>query len=420
MTLTDNTKNTTKILDYIIYNGDKYFPLNNQYVGYPRITGLPEIEWKDYVTNIKRNVFTRKPSLSLIPTPNDCAFRHVVNYPISKWGAFQFILKGLYGYGKSNFIHLLMALLLARNHRLLMFDDEVGEFRTLAAHGYFDKNNIFHPFEIDVFIPKGYSFDESADNHNPIWNHRNNVHLKEFTQLDEIIDNLKPHKLTVVYTSAFDKASVIRIWIGLMNLIKRKTTLHKSYIFVMHEIADLFPEGARKEIYALIEDCLEILRRLRKNRIGILGGFHEDADVTYKVNHKFGFVGQKRPVNKKNFTPLEEYARRFNRSQIAISQGGYFREHTIKKFPEIKDNYRIVANAQPWHYSDENGLLSALEYEEIPKSNKENKHAELLQTTIITLHERGLKQDEIATIINKTQQYVSKKLSQYKKEGLVF
>ncbi len=365
-TLTENNRYAP-----IIFNGDKYFPKRNHYIGYPYITGIPEISWKDQALSIRRNMITRKIQISAIQTPKECALRHLVNYPTRKWGSFQCSTLGTYGYGKSNFLNLLAAFLLARHHRILMFDDSQAEFRNLAGHGYYDKHNKFTPFIINVFVPKGYVFDVKAPNHNPLWMLRNNVNLIEFEDPKEIIDQLKPHKLAVVYTDAFDPASLLRLWISLMELLKRIVTINKSYIFMMHELADLFPEGAQKEIYNLIDIAKMMIRRFRKNRIGILTSFHETADVTYKISRKFGFVGQKRTVNKKNMTKLEEYSRGFNRSQIAISQGGYFREHTIGMFPELPDTYRIAPNFKPYYYDSEIGLLHLDDAEIEIKNNKQ-------------------------------------------------
>lgn len=354
--LQSNKEKTQK--EFIIHDGDKYFPLRYYFEGYPKITGCPWIEWKDLVFNVRRNIFTRKPQISFVSTSRECAYRHVINYPTRKWGSFQFSIIGTYGYGKSNFIHLTTAFLLARKHRILMFDDNCAEFRTLAPHGYFDKNNIFYPFQINVFVPEGYQFDEKAKNHNPLWLHRKNVKLVYFKNPKEIIKALKPHKLSVVYTDAFDPASLLRLFIKLVKMLKKITTIDLSYIFLMHELGDLFPEGAQKEIYGLIDIAKLEIRRFRRNRIGILTSFHEPADVTYKINRKFGFVGQKRTVNKKDLSQIEAYSKGFSRAQIAIGQGGYFREHTIKLFPELPDKFRIAPNDIPMYYSEETGILS--------------------------------------------------------------
>ncbi|KKN07320.1 hypothetical protein LCGC14_1068370 [marine sediment metagenome] len=355
---------------FVIHNNDKYFPIRYHFEGYPLITGIPYMEWKEFVTNIRRNIMTRKPQISLVATPKECAYRHLINYPIRKWGSFQCSALGTYGYGKSNFLHLTTAFLLALKHRILMFDDSSAEFRNLAAHGYYDKNKKFTPFQITVFVPNGYEFDEKAPNHNPLWNHRNNIHVRTFKQPKEIINALAPHKLTVLYTEAFDPSSLLRLWIELMNILKKMTTINESYIFLMHELADLFPEGATKEMYELIDLAKLIIRRFRRNRIGILTSFHETADVTYKVSRKFGFIAQKRTVNKKDKTQVEEYSKAFSRKQVAISQGGYFREHIIELFPELVDKYRMAPNDNAWYYDKGTGILNTTDLGDIAIKDK--------------------------------------------------
>lgn len=375
--------------------GNQYFPLNHQYEGFPVITGCPEITWKEYIIIIYKNKILKKSILDIIKTPYECCLRYLVNYPIRKWGAFQFALVGTYRFGKSNFMHLMTAFLLARKHRILMFDDNCAEFRTLAAHGYFDKNKKFHSFKIEVFIPEGYTFDESAPNHNPIWKYRTNVILKTFIDPEEIIENLRPHVLTVVYTDAFEPASLLRLFITLMKILSRYTSISESYIFEMHEFSDLLPEGAsnkttievenvklKSEIYNLIDEVVKITKRFARNRIGLLMGYHDSSDVTYKINRKFGVIGQKRSVRKKSMNQLEWHARNFSRPQIAISQGGYYRDHYIGKFPEVKDQYRIAPNHLPWYFDDSHGpipltkLLSELEEREELKQLEKEKSKE--------------------------------------------
>lgn len=340
---------------FIYHDDDKYYPVKYVYEGYPTITGCPKITWTNYVLSIRKGKLSTKKHVSALKTPSDCALRHVVNYPVRKWGSFQGSIIGTYGYGKSNLLSLILAFLLARNHRIIMFDDSSFEVRQLAPHGFYDKNNKFIPFKINVFIPKGYTFDETAPAHNPMWtgkNKRNNVNLIEISSPREIMPYLTYHKLNVFYTESLDEASLMRFWADLMGEIKRYASIEKSYIFAMHELADLFPESPMKEIYGLTEVCRKIIKRFRKDRIGILTSYHENADVTYKISRKFGFVFQKRPVNKKNMSAVELKAKHFNRGQVNISQGGYWREHKTGMFPEMKDKYRVIANPNAWGYGN--------------------------------------------------------------------
>jgi hypothetical protein len=338
----------------IIHNEDKHFPIRNLYEGFPKVTGIPDIVWQQAGYFVKRSIFQRnRPLVGIHKTPKNCAIKKIINHPIRKFGALQLSILGGYGEGKTNLLNFLSAVFMAGRHRLLMWDDSTFEARTIAGHGYFDKNWKFHPFKIFLWIPKGYTFDTNARYHNPLWNHRNNVTLMEFSNLEEIIDNLLPHKLNVVYSEAFDPASSLRIWVDLIKKIRKEVTIDKSYIFTINEFADLFPESAQKEIYHLIEEAKVLVKRFRKDRLGILTAFHELSDVTYKISRKFNYILQKKPVNKRDMNGSELAARAFTKSDVNISVGGYWRKHRIGKFPEMLDKYRIQPNSEPWCYDGE-------------------------------------------------------------------
>ena len=72
--------------------------------------------------------------------------------------------------------------------------------------------------------------------------------------------------------------------------------------------------------------------------------FHMPSEVFYRVSQKFGFVIQKRPVNRRNMTPVEKDARSYSKSQCGISVAGYWTKNKIGYFPEMRDAYRLIRN----------------------------------------------------------------------------
>jgi len=397
-------KEVNKENNLIIHNGDKFFPMRYKYEGYPHITGLPEITWQEYTLHVRKNKLARKQlTIGVSKTPKECALRGVVNYPIRRYGGLQIGINGTYGSGKSNLLNLVEALLMAGKHRIIQWDDAVCECRSLSAHGYYDKHDIFHPFELYIWIPKGYQFDETSRAHNPLWENRHNVYKKEYSHPKEIVPNLLPHKMNVIYSDALDPESNLRLWIDLMNMIKKEVSINKSYIFAMHEFADMFPEGAPGEMYRLIEEAKTIVKRLRKDRIGIATSFHENADISYKVVRKFNYLFQKRPVNKKDMSPLEKHARAFGRSDVNISSGGYWRHHVIGKYPELLDKYRLIPGDKYYVYKNEELCEQDDELPEVTKKITAKQMAGLYNDWLNHLSERdSAKRNEVTRHVVRT------------------
>lgn len=222
-----------------------------------------------------------------------------------------------------------------------MFNDRRFEARSLAMHGWFDKKEQFHPFVIDCFVPKGYEFELA----NPLWDHRNNVNRLEWEKAEDILANTKKvGHLTVVYDECFDEKGKIKLWIDLMNLLGRTIEPKINYMFVHHELSSLIPEIPTRDLTKLVRQASNTALSLRKDRIGLMTTFHMQSEVFYRISQKFGFVIQKRPVNRKEMTEVEKDARRYKLSECGISIAGYWTKHTIGYFPEVDDAYRLIPN----------------------------------------------------------------------------
>lgn len=352
---------------YFEHDGDQYCTLQRTYKGLPKITGLPVIKrerqrsfikekktihWSEgkvrekrrfpYLKKKKIEDDSAKRSLKVpiyqnVRAPKICSINRLVNWPFRKWGAYQAAITGTYGSGKSNLLNLLLAFHLAGKLRVLMFNDRRFEARNLADKGYFDKTG-FHPFQIDVFIPKGYQFKNS----NPLWEERKNVHLVEWTNIYDIINAMRPHHLTVVYTECFDRQSVIKLWMDLMGILAEEINPNKHYMFAHHEFSSLIPETPTKEMAKLVRDAADVALNLRKDRIGLLTTFHMLAEVFYRFSQKYTYLLQKRPVIRRMMTKPEYDARNFKLSQFNIVFGGRWMKHDIGMFPEVEDNYRLI------------------------------------------------------------------------------
>lgn len=340
----------------IIYDGDWYYPLNQVSLRRPRITGSPKMSYEKYRFFLTRNKFTRKVGVGVIKAPKACSVYHIINYPVRKWGAFQMAFIGKFGEGKSTILSWIEANLLARKYRIFQFDDAEFEAQKLLHHGYFTKDGLFHPFRIIMWIPKGYEFNTNAENHVEV--NRNNFSLREFETVEDITKELKPHVVNVVYKEAFDDASALKLLLDIIKYVKTMTTKDKYFLFVRHELADLFPESASGEMYHLVREmALEEIRKFRKRRIGMLGSLHASYDVTYTVVQKFTFLGQVRPIKHKFMTQMEKEARKYKKGQFALSDNSGYTKYTIEEFPSGHIDYLYSPNMTPWSYPDLEPIL---------------------------------------------------------------
>lgn len=330
------------------HEGDEYFSYNGHFKYLPAITGLAPVRCE----RARPFYVPRWRKWSVVVAPKSCHYSKLINYPFRKMGGPQISIVGTYGSGKSNFKNNIIAYYLARNIRVLMFNDSRFEARNLAMHGYFDKNDVFHPFQIDCFIPHGYKFDKA----NPLWKERKNVHKIEYGSITQIVEAMKPHHLSVVYDECFETAGKIALWIDIMQTLAREITPSKTYMFAHHEFSSLIPEVPRKEIWKLVQKAADVAMNLRKDRIGMITTFHMPSEVFYRVSQKFGYVCHKTPVNRKGMWGPEKDAKRLGVNGVNISKAGRWMTHWFNMYPEMEDKYRLISSLIKLSYPDLNPI----------------------------------------------------------------
>lgn len=294
---------------------------------------------KEEILVKKRQRTRTQPIFRKMHAPKECRITNLINWNFKKLGGYQCAITGTYGYGKSNSMNCLIAHHLAQDVSILMFNDRRFEARSLCDKGYFDDDGMFHPFQVDVLVPEGYEFTEKSD---PLWNHRKNVSRIDWSESDDIINNLAPHKLTVVYTECFDQASVLKLWIDLMQILAREVSPENTYIYTHHEFSSLIPETPTRDIAKIVREASNTAMNLRKDKIGIITTFHMLSEVYYRLSQKFTYIIYRRPTIRKSMTRAEEDAQGFGRNKMNIVSGGRWRTHKIGMFPEVRDMYRIV------------------------------------------------------------------------------
>jgi len=367
-----------------MHEGDTYFSYNGHFKYLPAITGLTPVR----VERSRPFYVPRYRRWTQVIAPKSCHYSALINYPFRRMGGPQISIVGTYGSGKSNLKNNFLAFYLARNIRVLMFNDRRFEARNLAMHGYFDKNDIFHPFQIDCFIPYGYEFMIA----NPLWKERKNVHKIEYGSMIEIIKAMKPHRLSVVYDECFERAGKISLWIDLMMTLAEETSPSKTYMFAHHEFSSLIPEVPQRDIYKLTHKAADVALNLRKDRIGMITTFHMPSEIYYRVSQKFGYVCYKTPVNRKGMYGPEKDARRLGVNGVNISKAGRWMTHWFGMYPEMEDKYRLIPNRIKLSYPD----LNPIEDEETQTDDPEVQ-LDPIDFAIMQLRLQGDTYDQIAT-----------------------
>jgi len=340
-----------KKMEFKVAKENAFFKINKVYKYFPTITGMPRIKAKEKNLFMGKSMFYSKKSVGIHRSPRYCHIRKIVNHSWYKLGAPQICVVGTLGTGKSNLITFITAMLAARGVRILTFNDTCFEARSLAAHGWYDNNAKFHPFQLNVWVPEGYEFRKTRA-HNPIWEHRDNVNLCEFEEIDQIFDSMSRGVITVVYDDCYTPAGKLRLLIDLFKGQADRMSLKVNNMFVHHELSTLIPEGATKELWKLVQEFSDVLVTSRRNRLGILTSFHIPTEVFYRTVQKFSYVLFKRPTNRSNMTAVELASRKLAINEVNVSRGGYWMKHEIGYFPELPDIYRIVPQREKIDYPD--------------------------------------------------------------------
>lgn len=330
------------------HEGDPYFSYKGGFNHLPDITGLTPVRIRRY----RPFYIPRYRKWTYVIAPKSCHYSALINYPFRRMGGPQVSIVGTYGSGKSNLMNNFLAYYLARNIRVLMFNDRRFEARNLAPHGYFDKNDVFHPFQVDCFIPYGYEFKKS----NPLWEERKNVHKIEYRSINEVIKSMKPHRLTVMYDECFETAGKIDLWIDLMQTLAEETSPSKTYMFTHHELSSLIPEVPTRDVYKLVRKAADVALNLRKDRIGMMTTFHMPSEVFYRISQKFGYVCYKTPVNRQGMYGPEKDAKRLGVNGVNISKAGLWMTHKFGMYPEMEDKYRLIPSRIKLSYPELNPI----------------------------------------------------------------
>ena len=182
-----------------------------EYTNLPKITGMPL--WEAMETT----------SMGF-KTPDFCRLDKLLNYPANLQEP-QVAVEGTFGTGKSQLLNFYLMIKLAQGYKGIMFIDRHVEVRNIVPYGYYKPRHAAKatPFQVTIWTPQDYEYEP--------WKlfTRANVEYKEWSSVQEIIENLAPHTMQAVYYDCYDRTSRIHLWID-------------SYIFLpFFQALDLFP-----------------------------------------------------------------------------------------------------------------------------------------------------------------------------------
>jgi len=393
----------------------KYWGIDHVYDDFPKITGFPNLIFerhRPYTISTMNGPITK-----IKKAPKKCYIGKLINYNYARFGAPMIKIVGDKGEGKSNLLQWLMALQAAKGIRMLTFNDRRMEVRSLASHGWFDENNNFHPFEIDIFRPRKFEYRSAL---NPLWEYYPNVHDREFETSDDIIQSMEPHKITVVYEEAFTKEGTLQLWNDLVEQLAEEVDSKKIFTFAHHEFARLIPENPSQEVNKLVKRASDNFSNFRKDKIGLDVDLHSSSYSFYQVIQRIGTLIQKHPVDKNRYNRIEKEALSYSIQDFAVKRGtrGWMK-HTIGMYPELPDEFRLIPPRIKMLYPDliyEDELNSNVPYKEVEDilldgMNDRNKQMIMLNALGYTQAQIGdwynLKEDSVRKAIYREKKRLS-------------
>lgn len=380
-------------------NPNAYYPIRKVYKYFPQITGCPTITAEKYRPYFGTSKMDRKIHLRIKKAPRYAFIRKLINYPWRRMGSPQISIVGNLGTGKSVLMNLFLAFILARGIKVIMFDNSRFESRNLAPHGVL-KRGKFIPFAVDCLVPKDYKFKETIA-HNPLWNHRSNVNMIEYSNADKIINSMKPYHLTVVYDECFNAEGKLKLFSDLLTILAEYASINRNYMFAHHELSSLIPENPTKETYKLTQDVSKQIVNVRKDRIGLLTCFHMTSEVFFRITRKFSYVCYKQPTNKASYIPVERDAKRLSISQVNISRHEYWMTHDIGYFQGLPDMFRIIPNRKKLSYPS-----LKTEDESSKKDTPKERQYSVLDLNIAVMRGQGKPYRVIAKELGKSLGYI--------------
>jgi len=315
---------------WMIHNDDYYLPIENIYKNFPITNGCPKYN------SISTTIGGLEP-------PKSTKYPSMINHPI-ELEAPDILVTGGKGSGKSQFLTKGVIDFLALGYKGLVFDSMAFESRHFAWYGYYDKNLDFHPFQITVWIPSGIELDYS-DGWGKLWEMRNNVHLREWKSITEIVDNLSPHTLNVVWDDCFDYVSKVRLFYEITQILVKKchnpAMGHSPVLLICHEWSKYFDSHPEEE-YKIVKLLAKSYVDWRKYFIATFGATQFQRELYWRIGGKETYVVYKAPYYRKDMSPAEEYALGGDQSVSVISHNGFYCKHFFGALREMADTVRIV------------------------------------------------------------------------------
>jgi hypothetical protein len=352
---------------------------------------MPRVSIEHYRVVIKRSKFIPKQfNVGVKSAPKDCYLPNIINYPYDQLGAPQIAIRGNKGTFKSNNLNFFLALLAAKNVKVIAIADDAFEYRHFAAHQYLHaETNEMTPYELDVWIPKNYEF-KTKSTTNPLWKYRSNVQRCDYKNIDNILDSLENHKLSIIYESCFDDAGKLKLLDDIYMYCAENVSPSNVYLIVHHELQSLLPESPTDDIYKLSIQIAKRFGRSRKDRVGLLASFHMSNEVFYKVCNKMRFICEKKPTNSNSLSKAEKDAQKQKRTSMNIAECGYWATHDLGYFPELPDWFRLVPQRKKLKYP-------SLEFPK--KKDKTKVEMDKTNLDILRLRAQGKTYAEISSII---------------------
>jgi hypothetical protein len=309
-------------------------------------------------------VVEQEMTFSGLTPPFFCKLSEMINYPPNLQEP-QIAVQGTFGSGKSQFLNLVFMLKLAQGYKGIMFVDQHLEARNLCIYGYYDEEDAFHPFEITLWLPRGYVF---YDIWKKLSDDRTNVKYRYYTSVDEIIIELdnSPFKCQALYYDCFDERGRVNLFNDLMERVGRlRNSREQGYnpvVWGAHELSEIMPMQPNQNTWKSVQKASNLFVDFRKQDICSIVAYQLKEEVFWRFSHKWNFICQKRPAFNEGLPAYAQGALTFKAGDVNISREGFWRRHHITPLEEIQDQYRIIPQIEKWSYPEMEAVGDKKEY----------------------------------------------------------
>lgn len=343
-----------------------------------------------------------------IPTFMDCRYdrimlgdKHIGELPILKLG-------GL-GSGKSMLIDRDVMIHLALGYKVFTMCDLFNETRNIIKYGFFPDGENFQPFHINYLLPEGYKF---KSNTYPIWDHRDNVSLIHYSNMEHLAKIIINSEYTVnsIYVDCYNADDKLKLYIVLYEHLRRMFNSSVNLLFYHHELSQLFPNNMTSSNAKLLDTAADRFVESRKARIRVFGALQIDQELYYRFGYKFPTIFNFQTGSNNATNDARRDAMFYQRGQCNIEHNGLYMRHYFYPLQQLNRDLTLINDDSLFEIETilDNNDLNYITPRAKPKSFSINEFKVIRDSYVQQMHENypELTHSDIGKVFSLTQRNV--------------